>query len=117
MLLSKRMLDLLIEHLDGPVHNVKKSNTMTAARDNHLRARAVYDAFAKGFIKYAAEANGDTVLSDAGKRALCRDLAEMAETLLRAKFTPGFQPPPGLALPSVSPDIGTDPEGKIVHNL
>lgn len=115
--LTKRMLDLLIEHIDGPVHLIKKSpSLMTAARDNHIRARSIYDCFDRGFISY--DSKHYTILTAKGKEALCAALAEMAEILLRAKFE--IAPPPGLALPSVSADseqfqAAVEAKGKIVH--
>lgn len=105
MKISNSMLDLLIDHIDGPVTMVFKTATIGDGVDNSQRRRAISTAVQSRLLAYVDRGMPTkTALTLSGRETMCEALAEMAERLLRAKFTPGFQPPAGLAIPSVSPD-------------
>lgn len=105
MKISNSMLDLLIDHIDGPVPMVFKSETIGDRVDNSQRRRAIISAVQSRFLVYVDHGMPTkTALTPLGRERMCEALADMAEMLLRAKFSPDFRPPPGLAIPSVSPD-------------
>lgn len=88
-MLKSHILDLLIEHIDGPVRLVRKStgleDGMCAARDRHLRIRQIVQAARDGLIKlHPVVSPTHSMLTDLGRAKMCAALAAMADTLVRA---------------------------------
>jgi hypothetical protein len=109
-LLSSKMRDVLIDHLDGQAVPVvrpvgadggewKAHEGLAASRnaDRHITTRAL---LARGFLKYnsnRAKAPTHTFITDAGRKELGALLGEYADALARARFE---MPPTGDGAPT-----------------
>lgn len=102
MSLSKSMLDLLIEHIDGPIPFPPVANTMVGRQEAAARRKYIAAGISAGLLR--RDHNSKTAMTEDGRERLCRELAVMVEVLIRAKYLPDFKPAPDQAVPSVSLD-------------
>ena len=102
-MLSTKMRDVLIDHLDGaavPIIKISELSGLDASRaaDRHLTTRAL---ILRGFLKHnsnRAKAPTHTLITEAGRAELAALLGEYADALIRARFE---LPPAGdAAIPS-----------------
>lgn len=81
--LTKQMLDLLIEHVNGPVPLYRGIviGSMTERSDRAHRMTSLREAHRKNLLTFDDKCS---VLTELGRNRLCATLAEIAETLVRA---------------------------------
>ncbi len=102
-MLSSKMRDVLIDHLDGrpvPLLRTSELSGVEAKRcaDRWLTTRSL---LLRGFLKHnsnGAKAPTHTLVTEAGRRELGALLGEYADAIVRARFE---MPPAGDAVPTL----------------
>ncbi len=90
-MLSSKMRDVLIDHLDGaavPIIKISELSGLDASRaaDRHLTTRAL---ILRGFLKHnsnRAKAPTHTLITEAGRAELAALLGEYADAIVRARL-------------------------------
>lgn len=90
-MLSSKMRDVLIDHLDGaavPIIKISELSGLDASRgaDRHITTRAL---ILRGFLKHnsnRAKVPTHTLITEAGRAELCALLGEYADAIMRARL-------------------------------
>ena len=93
MIISNRMRDILIEHLDGPVAIVRSAPGL--GKKNALRAQAITAMIGRGLLKVDDPGTARprfTLVTDHGREILCEVLADWAEALIRFRRAEACRP-------------------------
>jgi len=113
-MLSSKMRDVMIDHLDGravPIIRISELSGVEASRaaDRHITTRAL---LLRGFLKPNSNQTKNpvyTLITEKGRAELCALLGEYADAILRARFE---LPPRGDEAPPTSRSLA---ENRVAH--
>lgn len=95
-MITRKMRDVLIEHIDGPVPVVVPNGPRGGryARDVAIRARTIRALLGRRLIRGRSDSPrpDQTVLTEAGRAELAEALADWADAIVRARRDVGSTP-------------------------